>query len=221
MTGVMDPYRILGVEKIATAAEIKAAYRTLSKLAHPDAGGDRETFERIRAAYDVLKDPADRHHFDTTGETRGRQPDNAKAEAVSALGSAFNTIISQIVQRGLDHKKTDIVVMMRTLLENEITSRGPTLDAATKERAIWIEMRPRFTTATGKPNHLAAMVDAKIARIDQAVHAIYRADEIANAALDLLDDYEYRVDAQEFFVAWQSGGFATGNASGTGGFFSD
>lgn len=215
----MDPYRILGVAKTATAAEIKAAYRRLSKLAHPDVGGDRETFERIRAAYDVLKDPASRDHFDTTGEVRGGQPDNAHAEAVSALGSAFNGTISRIVQQGLDPKKADIIAMMRAQLEGEIMSRTPKLEEAIAERAVWVEMRSRFTTtAEDKPNHLVGMVDAKIARIDQAVQAIGRMDDTANAALELLDDYRYRTDADEFFMVWQPGGTAAGTASSTSGF---
>ncbi|MFS6819794.1 J domain-containing protein [Synechococcus lacustris Tous-12m] len=38
MTAV-DPYRVLGVSRGATTAEIKAAYRALVKQHHPDAKG--------------------------------------------------------------------------------------------------------------------------------------------------------------------------------------
>lgn len=44
----------LGVTKDAPLSVIKAAFRALSKEHHPDAGGDRTVFERIKAAYDVL-----------------------------------------------------------------------------------------------------------------------------------------------------------------------
>jgi DnaJ-class molecular chaperone len=47
-------YRILGIEKDATADEIKAAYRKLASKHHPDKGGDAETFKEISEAYESL-----------------------------------------------------------------------------------------------------------------------------------------------------------------------
>ena len=35
-----DPYQTLGVDKNATADDIKSAYRKLAKQHHPDLGGD-------------------------------------------------------------------------------------------------------------------------------------------------------------------------------------
>ena len=55
-----DPYSILGVDKNADDAEIKAAYRKLAKEHHPDRGGDNELFAKINAAYDSVKDTAAR-----------------------------------------------------------------------------------------------------------------------------------------------------------------
>jgi curved DNA-binding protein len=55
-----DPYSILGVDKNADDAEIKAAYRKLAKEHHPDRGGDNELFAKINAAYDSVKDAAAR-----------------------------------------------------------------------------------------------------------------------------------------------------------------
>lgn len=45
-------YEILGVEGNATKADIRNAFRALSKIHHPDVGGDKDDFVKLRNAYD-------------------------------------------------------------------------------------------------------------------------------------------------------------------------
>ena len=53
----MDPHEVLGVPKDATPAEVKAAYRRLSMVHHPDRGGDAEDFKRVAEAYERCAHP--------------------------------------------------------------------------------------------------------------------------------------------------------------------
>lgn len=70
-------YEILGVDCTATDAEIKAAWRKLSKRHHPDRkGGDPEMMAKVNRAYECLGDPDRRAHYDQTGVDRKPQKPN-------------------------------------------------------------------------------------------------------------------------------------------------
>ena len=51
---VLGPYRQLGLQPDATAAEVKAAYRKLAMQSHPDHGGDPDVFRDVQEAYQIL-----------------------------------------------------------------------------------------------------------------------------------------------------------------------
>src|SRR6059058_220457 len=66
-----DYYEVLGVERSATAEEVKRAYRKLAVQFHPDKNPDdphaEEKFKELGEAYDVLIDPDKRAAYDRFG----------------------------------------------------------------------------------------------------------------------------------------------------------
>lgn len=62
-----DYYKLLGVEKGASEADIKKAFRKKAHELHPDKGGDAEAFKKLNEAYQVLSDPEKRRQYDTFG----------------------------------------------------------------------------------------------------------------------------------------------------------
>ena len=50
----LSPWAVLGVDEHATLAEVRHAFRIKAKQTHPDRGGDRAEFERVRAAFEAV-----------------------------------------------------------------------------------------------------------------------------------------------------------------------
>jgi DnaJ-class molecular chaperone len=63
-----DPYDVLGVQRNASAAEIKSAFRKLAKKHHPDANkndvNSSGRFAEVNSAYEIVGDAEKRKQFD-------------------------------------------------------------------------------------------------------------------------------------------------------------
>lgn len=68
----IDYYKVLGVDRSATQADIRKAFRRLAKQYHPDINANdprtQERFQEINEANEVLSDPEKRKRYDEYGE---------------------------------------------------------------------------------------------------------------------------------------------------------
>jgi molecular chaperone DnaJ len=87
-----DYYKVLGVPKDATEAEVKKAYRKLAREYHPDANkGDvkaEERFKEISEANDILGDPKRRKEYDEARALFGNG--GFRAPGSGGPGGSFN-----------------------------------------------------------------------------------------------------------------------------------
>lgn len=83
-------YDLLGVARDASSDEIKKAYRKKAVVEHPDKGGDKEKFQQIQEAYDVLSDEEKRNIYNQTGEIpREGQQSGQGVNMADIFGSMF------------------------------------------------------------------------------------------------------------------------------------
>ena len=71
-----DYYEVLGLDRNASADEIKKAYRRLARKYHPDVNKEpdaEEKFKEIKEAYETLNDPNKKAHYDQFGHTDPNQ----------------------------------------------------------------------------------------------------------------------------------------------------
>ncbi len=101
-THTPDHYRLLGVAPRATDAQIKAAYRKLSRIYHPDAQGGspvaENCFKQVAGAYAELADPARRLNYDRMLMLRDpiRLVDDPRAERALDV---LDTVVTRLRKR--------------------------------------------------------------------------------------------------------------------------
>lgn len=68
-------YEILELSKTASQDEVKAAYKKMATVVHPDKGGSAMLFRLVQEAYEVLSDPVKReqHDSDLSGPSGGNR----------------------------------------------------------------------------------------------------------------------------------------------------
>lgn len=214
-----DLYEILGLEKGATAEQIRRAYRKRAKATHPDMGGNRKEFDEVSLAHEVLSSPDRRAHYDATGDIGRDEVENTTAKLLEIVASALFEVLSCAVQANVDLGQIRFLDAMREVIGNQATKIKAAIAEHKKNRVPLEKVLARFSVEDGKPDHIGAIIRGNIGGIDTQI-AI---DEERLKSLDLarqyLADCKYRNDplpAQVFVGFGQSlGGTST---SSTGAF---
>lgn len=147
-----DYYKLLGVERNASDADIKKAFRALAMKYHPDRNKDdaeaEAKFKEVNEAYDVLKDPQKKAAYDRFGSAAfdgsGAGGFNPGA---AGFGGAFSDIFEDMfgefmgggrgrsahgAQRGGDVQYTLEITMEEAFAGKETTLKVPLSESCDK-----------------------------------------------------------------------------------------
>lgn len=188
----MDLYSILGIDKMATEAEIKKSYYKAAKKVHPDTGGSKEKMQEINQAYEILSNPESRKKYDETGVIGGENRsiyDLAKAK----LMEMFALLISQgDITQHQDLNEADIKKLIVDAIEISKKDINLTITSQKKAKTILEKMPGRMT---GKfAENFKEIIEARIHQIDIWIDSNETQNKINDMMLEFLEDFEYKFD---------------------------
>jgi len=103
-------YSILGVDEESSDKDIKQAFRKLSMKHHPDRGGQKDVFQEVNEAYEVLRDPRKRQQYDLSrrGNPLAHLFGGTGGPPNEGIGQMFNMMFGGGIPGGMNNPNVQI-----------------------------------------------------------------------------------------------------------------
>lgn len=193
----MDPYKVLDLDRDATTAQIRKAYRQRATETHPDAGGSVAAFQEAKLAQDVLLDPKRRAKFDKDGTVDEGTADNAAAEILDFLVNMVAVVTNQISQQaegeGPPLESLDLMAMLRDLIKKQITEADAVIANAQRNKRIVIRLQTKWRRkkkAKRSQGELEKVAKGLLDQADEFIRRQQHSQEVRRTGLEILNDYE-------------------------------
>lgn len=190
MTG-LNPYDVLGVKRSATDRQVRDAFRRLSKIHHPDAGGKTEQFAALVAAHVLLTDAPRRAWYDEHGWDRGA--DTAlQGRAVATLSAHVQAILVMDKE-----PQGNLIVHMRKVINDQLAKqRGEGMVNHDRILKRLARLEGKFKAKRGKTDEFASILSGHKREVEMSRRALMTTILVNEAALRILEDYTFQEDPQ-------------------------
>lgn len=190
----MTHYETLGVSIAATQADITKAFRKLSMQHHPDReGGDKDAFQRIQAAYEILGDVEKRARYDSGAQTHVM--DKATIIELSArqgMAQLFNEVLGKLNENNVDQ-----IDFRAIMLDSIKQGRAMNMTAAQAAQSTIRKNRKVKSRMKAKDFMFAALIAENIntekSKLKQAIMGV----RVCIKMRALLDDFEYEFQSPQ------------------------
>ncbi len=221
-------YMILGVERDATPEEIKKAYRALSKIHHPDVGGDPEEFRKLQEAYDCLMDDAKRKRYDEFGFIPGGEEERHALVVINTLCMVFDSIAESVTPEQME--KYDLIGIMQKAIKEKIRVHeqfciaiNMRLKKNEKLQSV-LEARLKRKATKPSPNFFLATIEKRIKVIQEELGGAEYQLRVAKDMEVAINEYDFTFDPednrfqqQSFYTMDGRGNILNGLIGGLGG----
>lgn len=181
----MNFYEILGLNKDADAKQIKKSFRDLSKIHHPDKGGNEEEFKRIVKAYEILSDPKRRKAYD-----EGRDYESIQSISDKAYNSLFGFIDSAINSFGFVPDHTDLVSIIEGKINESYRKNQNDMESSKKEIRFLEDTKKRVVSGS----MIIDFLNNQINSINNRIEGMEEYKLVLEMCLKLTTEWEYKYE---------------------------
>lgn len=192
-----DPYKLLGVGKEATQAQIKAAWRKKISQFHPDRAVDesqRKEFEEISSsinvAYAILSDEEKLERYKRTKSVDEAMADIEKNEAIAMVMALLSSITSMSGTQPINLVKASAKAL-------DMKVERSRKEILSLERDVsWFERQSKFYK--GKPDNPVSMWhEAMLGELRLKIDSEKRDIRVTKRALAMVNEVEYVADEHD------------------------
>jgi curved DNA-binding protein CbpA len=187
-------YDDLNVAPDASFEEIKRAHRKAARRHHPDAGGNREDFEKIQHAYMILANPTKREKYDRTGTT-DETIDNSLAKLAANIMQAFDLAMTQVSDYNLPY--TDMISQTKFLLNQRQREIGAQQESVGIQIAKIKKIAKRIKFIGSGNNIIHNTLQQRIVQGEAAINQLREQKIDIVAAISYLDNYGFEFEKRE------------------------